>query len=84
MAPMYRLGFRKTDAERDEQDRQTSALLGLALTLALVVAGLFLVQHLHKVSAIEDCLLAGRSNCDVLVSPDHSSPDLAQDFPPPQ
>ena len=68
MAPMYRLTFRRTDAERDDSDRQTSGLLGLALILALVVASLFLVKRLHAVSAIEDCLLAGRSNCDVMVS----------------
>ncbi len=71
MAPMYRLRFRRTDAERDDANRQTTGLLGLVLTLALVVAGLYLVKHLHAMSAIEDCLLMGRANCDVLVSLHH-------------
>ena len=71
MAPMYRLSFRRTDAERDDSDRQTSGLFGLMLILALVVVSLFLVKHLHAVSAIEDCLMAGRANCDVMVSLDH-------------
>ena len=68
MAPMYRLSFHRTDAERDDADRQTSGLFGLVLTLVIVVASFFLVKHLHAVAAIEDCLMMGRSNCDVLVS----------------
>jgi len=71
MSPIFRLSFRVTDAERDEQieadHRRSAALSGLAVTLALLVASLFLVQHLHKVSKIEDCLLSGRSNCNILV-----------------
>lgn len=71
MAPMYRLSFRRTDAECDDANRQTSGLLGLVLILVIVVASLYLVKHLHAVSAIEDCLLMGRANCDVLVSLNH-------------
>lgn len=71
MAPMYRLSFHKTDAERDDADRQTSGLAGLVLTLLIVVASLFLVKHLHAVSAVENCLMAGRTNCDVMVSLNH-------------
>jgi hypothetical protein len=53
---------------RDEQAaRQTRALAGLAIVLALAVAGLFLVQHLKREGDIEDCLMAGRSNCDALI-----------------
>jgi hypothetical protein len=71
MAPLYRFVYRLTQAERDEREdqsnRQTLALAGLAVTLALLVASFYLVMRLHKVSAIEDCLLAGRRNCDLLV-----------------
>jgi hypothetical protein len=53
---------------RDEQaERQTRALAGLAIVLALAVAALFLVQHLRREGQIEDCLMAGRSNCDALI-----------------
>jgi hypothetical protein len=65
---MYRLSFRRTDAERDDANRQTSGLLALAVVLGLVVASLVVVKHLHNVSAIEDCLLLGRTNCDILVA----------------
>ncbi len=53
-----------------EQDanRQTAALAGLAVALFLVVVSFFLVKHLHHNEAIEDCLLAGRNNCDILVA----------------
>ncbi len=48
-------------------NRQTSSLAGVAITLVLLVIGVFLVRELHAKAAIEDCLLAGRSNCDWLV-----------------
>ncbi len=71
MAPIYRIVYRQTQAERDDRqdqsNRRTVALAGLAITLALLVASYFLVVRLHKVSTIEDCLLAGRRNCDLLV-----------------
>ena len=52
--------------EQEEQNRQTRSLAALALVLALAVGALFLVQHLRRAGAIEDCLMAGRLNCDAL------------------
>ncbi len=71
MAPIYRLVFRASREEVEEREeasrRRSVALAGLAVTLALLVASFYLVMRLHKVSAVEDCLLAGRRNCDLLV-----------------
>jgi len=56
--------------ERDEDEaanRQTASLGGVAITLLLLVVGLFLVHELHAKVVIEDCLMSGRSNCDALV-----------------
>jgi hypothetical protein len=54
--------------EHDETaDRQTASLAGVAITLLLLVVGLFLVRELHAKAAIEDCLMSGRINCDMLV-----------------
>jgi len=55
--------------EEDEEaaNRQTASLGGVAVTLLLLVLGLFLVHELHAKVAIEDCLMAGRINCDRLV-----------------
>lgn len=71
MAPHYRLGFRRSDEQREDANRQTMGLAALCVVLCLVVVSLFLVKHLHAVGAIEDCLLAAHSNCDILVSVNH-------------
>lgn len=51
--------------------RQTAGLVGIVITLLLLVIGLFLVQQLRATSAIEDCLMAGRHDCDVIVDAAH-------------
>jgi len=48
-------------------DRQTASLAGVAITLLLLVIGLFLVHELHAKAMLEDCLMSGRGNCDQLV-----------------
>jgi hypothetical protein len=55
--------------EHDEEaaNRQTASLAGVAITLLLLVLGLFLVRELHSKAVIEDCLMAGRAHCDWLV-----------------
>jgi hypothetical protein len=58
------------DEIEDEEaaDRQTASLAGVAITLLLLVVGLFLVHELHGKAVIEDCLLSGRSNCDAVLA----------------
>jgi hypothetical protein len=56
------------DDDQDGKDRQTASLAGMAVALLLVVVGLFLIRQLHTKAVLEDCLLAGRSNCDVVVA----------------
>jgi hypothetical protein len=51
--------------------RQTAGLVGIVITLLLLVAGLFLVQQLRAASAIEDCLMSGRHDCDRVVTAAH-------------
>jgi len=55
--------------EQDDEaaNRQTASLAGIAVTLVLLVVGLFLVHRLHTKVAIEDCLMAGRNHCDWLL-----------------
>ena len=53
---------------QDEADRQTRSLAGLAFTLALAIAALIIIHHLKRVGDLQDCLLAGRSNCDALLN----------------
>lgn len=53
--------------EQEAANRQTASLAGVAITLLLLVFGLFLVRELHATAAIEDCLMSGRNNCDQVV-----------------
>jgi hypothetical protein len=59
--------WQSDDAEYEAAKRQTAGLIGIVVILLLLVVGLFLVQQLRASAAIEDCLLSGRRNCDVLV-----------------
>ena len=66
---MYHQDSWMTDADmQEEADRQTASLGGVAITLVLLILGLLLVRQLHTKAAIEDCLMAGRINCDLLVT----------------
>jgi hypothetical protein len=47
--------------DREEADRRTA---GLA---AIVVVLLLLTRTLHKKSLLEDCLMAGRRDCDQMI-----------------
>ncbi len=47
-------------------ERQTKSLAALAITLALVVASLYLVHALRDQAALQDCLLTGRLGCALL------------------
>jgi hypothetical protein len=55
-------------AQNRVEDRQTASLAGVVIILVVLVLGLFLVQQLGTATKIEDCLLAGRRNCDALVT----------------
>ena len=60
MAPFPRLVAEcDTDAER-----QTGSLAGLAVTLLLVVVGLYLIEGLRTQAVFQDCVLSGRAACD--------------------
>ena len=60
--------FGAVEDEAAEENRLTASLAGLAVALMLVVAGLFLIQHLRDKARIEDCLMSGRFNCDSVVA----------------
>ena len=42
-------------------ERQTASLAGLAISLGLIVAGLFLIQTLHAAALRQDCAVLGCS-----------------------
>jgi hypothetical protein len=68
--PAERADPQRADPQK-EADRQTASLAGMAVAVALVVAGLFLVHQLSRKAAVEDCLMAGRLDCQSLVVSAH-------------
>ncbi len=48
--------------------RQSSSLAALAVSLALVVGGLYLIDTLREQAAQQDCVLSGRTYCALLVN----------------
>jgi hypothetical protein len=69
---LYRQDHWLEDRSADKAaERRTASLAGIVIVLVLLVGGLFLVQHLRTETLIEDCLMAGRQNCDILVSARH-------------
>ena len=56
------------ESEQAEANRITASLAGLAVMLALVVVGLYLIQNLARQGRVEDCLLSQRLNCDAVLA----------------
>jgi hypothetical protein len=56
------------DEQEDEttEDRRTASLAGIVVILLLLIGGLFLVHRIHSSTAIQDCVMAGRNNCDTI------------------
>ena len=59
---------RHGEDDQAEENRVTTSLAGLAVLLALVIVGLALFTQLRDKAQVEDCLLAGRLNCDAVLA----------------
>jgi hypothetical protein len=53
--------------DREEADRRTAGLAAIVVVLVLLIGGLLLARALHRKSQLEDCLMAGRRDCDRLI-----------------
>lgn len=62
------MGARRGEDDEGQENRLTSSLAGLAMAVLTVVVGVFLVTQLRDKAQIEDCLLAGRINCDAVLA----------------
>ena len=47
----------------DEPGSRSRALAAIVLVVALLVGGFWLMQHLRASAALQDCVMAGRTNC---------------------
>jgi hypothetical protein len=53
-----------TTENNDSGPPGKGAALALVTLVLLVVGGLWLQRHMHANALMEDCLMAGRRNCD--------------------
>ena len=60
--------FQSDASATEAANRRTMSLAGLAVTLAVLVASVYLVQRLSHTTRVEDCLMANRLNCDRMAS----------------
>jgi hypothetical protein len=52
--------------DREPGGRRRGALAGLAIAVALLAIGVWLAHQLTAASKMQDCLMSGRTNCNVI------------------
>jgi hypothetical protein len=64
----------KNDTQSDKQDRKqdqepenrTGAIAGLVIAVVLLAVGIWLARDLTAASKLQDCVMSGRTNCNVI------------------
>lgn len=70
-----RLSSSRPEADEDDHGRRmTVNLTVMILCLALLGAGLFLAESLHRAARVETCLEAGRTACPIKGPPPPALP----------
>lgn len=59
-------GPETSEHDADSQGSRTPAMAGLAIAVVLLVVGLWLAHQLTAASRMQDCLMSGRTNCNVI------------------
>jgi len=52
--------------DSEPQANRTPAMAGFAIAVVLLVVGLWLARELTAASKMQDCLMSGRTNCNVI------------------
>jgi hypothetical protein len=53
-------------AEPEGKDTRRGAIAGLIIAVLLLGAGIWLARDLTAASRMQDCLMSGRTNCNVI------------------
>jgi len=53
-------------ADSEPDDNRRGALFGLVIAVALLAFGLWLARELTAASRLQDCVMSGRTNCNVI------------------
>ncbi len=52
--------------EPEPKENRRPAIAGLVIAVALLAVGLWLAHELTAASKMQDCLMSGRTNCNVI------------------
>jgi hypothetical protein len=52
--------------EPEQGDSRRGAMVGLIVAAALLALGVWLARDLSAASKMQDCLMSGRTNCNVI------------------
>jgi hypothetical protein len=52
--------------EPEQGGNRRGAIAGLAIVVILLVVGLWLAHELTATSKMQDCLMSGRTNCNII------------------
>ena len=52
--------------EPEPKENRRPAIAGLVIAVALLVVGLWLAHELTAASKMQECLMSGRTNCNVI------------------
>lgn len=65
---------RRDGEDETGADRRTRALIGIVVILVLAILAVTLARRLSRESKLEDCLMAGRTNCAPIEVPRSQQP----------
>jgi hypothetical protein len=54
------------DKPRPQPDTRRGAIAGLIIAAIILAVGLWLARDLTSASKMQDCLMSGRTNCNVI------------------
>jgi hypothetical protein len=57
---------RRTMAEPKPRDNRRGAIAGLLIALVLLAIGIWLARDLTAANKLQDCVMSGRTNCNVI------------------
>jgi hypothetical protein len=59
----------RTMTDPEQGGNRRAAIAGLAIAVVLLALGLWLAHELTASSKMQDCLMSGRTNCNVIDAP---------------
>jgi hypothetical protein len=61
-----RFGTDESMTDPEESPNRRGAIAGLLIAVAMLAIGLWLAHDLTAASKMQDCLMSGRTNCNVI------------------